>query len=556
MQIFKRQALAPKNSRSSSLNQLPSPVRVLVTAWLLFGCLGSIWSFASPLMSVPDEPAHAIKAAAVARGQFSGSSSGIQGEPLTVNVPGYIAHLGEYSCFAQKSDVTPDCSQQIDAGDRTWIPAKTSAGNYNPVYYAIVGLGSRGLSGEPAIYAMRLINTWLVSFFLASIFCAAASLRRFQRPVIAGAIALTPSVFFLTGAINPNALEIAASGAVFMSLCAILEQSARKTKISSLLLVIFALAGALLAHTRPLSLLWLAIAALSAMLCHSAPALFRALRDRRAQAAVLAVGLSCSFALWWVVSAKSFESLLAGSESIPADVAAVEMVDKTVAFMAQYVGVLGWLDTQPPVAATYAWVLGFGAMLLLAYTSRPVRGRWAMVLLTLTVLVIPVVLQASSSEQLGWIWQGRYALAMVVTMILAAGVTVRFRPYKVTPWGSSLLRWSIVLAILAHTYVFLEGMRRYTLGIQDHVNWTEMLEPLWQPPGTWQGLTAMYLLVLAVSGLCLHRWLTIRPSAPRPAAADRQPRQDGYSEPAADLPASSKVFRQDSIDTRSGRAER
>lgn len=508
-------------------------------------------------MSIPDEPAHTIKAAAVARGQFTGSNSGVQGQPLTVNVPGYIATLGQYSCFAQKSDTTPACSPRIDAGDRTLVPAETSAGNYNPVYYAIVGLGSRGLSGEPAIYAMRLISTWLVSFFLAGIFCAAASFRRFQLPVIGGVIALTPSVFFLTGAVNPNALEIAAAAAVFMSLCAVLEQSARKTGISSLLLTIFALAGALLAHTRPLSLLWLAVAALSAVLCFGARTVFLALRDWRSQAAVAAVGLSCSFALWWVVSANSFESLLAGSEPIPADVAAVAMVNETVDFMVQYVGVLGWLDTTPPTAAVYAWVLGFGAMLLLAFTSRPVRGRWAMVLLTLTVIVIPVVLQASSSEQLGWIWQGRYALAMVVTMILAAGVTVRFRPYRITPWGVSLIRWGLVLGILAHAYVFLEGMRRYTVGFRgDGVNWTEMLEPLWQPPGTWQGLSAAYLLVLAAGAACVYRWLTTRPARPSARATAGSQAGGTYSGAAADVPDSPKDFRQDSMDTRSGNAER
>ncbi|GAC1492269.1 MAG: hypothetical protein NVS2B15_12070 [Pseudarthrobacter sp.] len=175
--------------------------------------------------------------------------------------------------------------------------------------------------------------------------------------------------------------------------------------------------------------------------------------------------------------------------------------------MADYVGVLGWLDTQPPPAALFAWVLGFGAMLFLAYTARPVRGRWVMALLTVTVVAVPTALQAASSEQLGWIWQGRYSLAIVVTLILAAGITTRFRPFKITPWMKSMLRWGLVLGVLAHAYVFLEGLRRYTVGIQGHVNWTEMFEPLWQPPLTWQGLTIAYVLVLSTASLCLYRLL-------------------------------------------------
>ena len=136
-----------------------------------------------------------------------------------------------------------------------------------------------------------------------------------------------------------------------------------------------------------------------------------------------------------------------------------------------------------------------------------------MALLTLTVIVVPTALQAGSSESLGWIWQGRYTLAMVVTLILAAGVTIRFRPYRITPWTTSMVRWGLVLGALAHTYVFLEGLRRYTIGIQGHTNWIEMFEPQWQPPGTWQALTLAYILLLAVSGACLYRLLTT-PQAP------------------------------------------
>lgn len=113
---------------------------------------------------------------------------------------------------------------------------------------------------------MRLISTWMVAFFLAAIFAATASLRRFHRPVTA-LLALTPAVFFLTGSINPNALEIASTGDGFASLCAIAEQTASKVRPSTLLLVVFTLSASVLAHTRPLSVLWLAIAATAAVLC-------------------------------------------------------------------------------------------------------------------------------------------------------------------------------------------------------------------------------------------------------------------------------------------------
>ncbi|QDG63011.1 DUF2142 domain-containing protein [Pseudarthrobacter sp. NIBRBAC000502771] len=517
----------PKIRTAGPRRRTPSPIQVLIIAWLILGSLGSAWSFASPLMSVPDEPAHAIKAAAVARGQVNGNSTGVQGEPLTVNVPNYIAQLGKYSCFAQNSSITPDCSPLIDDADRAWVPAKTSAGNYNPIYYGIVGIGSRGLSGEPALYAMRLISTWMTAFFLASIFASASALGHFHRPIVAAAVALTPAVLFLTGSINPNGLEIATTGSVFMGLCAILEQVAGSLRISSSLLFTSALSGALLANTRPLSLLWLALAGLAAVLCYGGANGLRALAHKGVQLGVGLVALSSLFALWWVLSQNSFESLLAGTSPIPAEEAAVTMLDRSLNFVVEYVGVLGWLDTQPPAGVTFTWVLGFGALLFLAYTARPVRGRWVMALLTVTVIAVPTALQASSSEKLGWIWQGRYALAMVVTLILAAGVTTRFRQFRITPWSKSMIRWGLVLGVLAHTYIFLEGLRRYTIGIQDHVNWTEMFDPRWQPPLTWQGLAVIYIALLAAGAVCLYRLLTVKravfslPLAESVSAVDR-----------------------------------
>jgi hypothetical protein len=109
---------------------------------------------------------------------------------------------------------------------------------------------------------------------------------------------------------------------------------------------------------------------------------------------------------------------------------------------------------------------------------------------------------------------------MVVMLIMAAGITTRFRQFRITPWQKSIIRWGVVLGALAHTYVFLEGLRRYTIGIQDHINWTEMFDPQWQPPFTWQGLTVAYILVLSVAGICLYRLLTT-PQAP--ALSNRVP---------------------------------
>lgn len=506
-----RGPMADPRPRSSS-GKSPSPIAVLLVSWLLIGAAGSIWCFASPLLSAPDETAHVIKAAAVARGQFAGGSSEVQGEALTVQVPRYIADLKDYNCFATQPEKTAACSPPIDGADRAAVPAQTSAGNYNPVYYAIVGLGSQVLSGEAALYAMRLISTWITSFFLAAIFYSAVRMRRNRYMVIAAAISVTPAVLFLTGSVNPNALEISTAGAFFMGLSLMLEQRAQP-QFNLLPAAIVTASGVLLSNTRPLSFLWIAVALTAALLGHNRSSIYTALRTRSFQISALIVGLSCLFALWWSLSARSLDSLFAVTPPMPADEAAILMLDRTVGYMREYVGVLGSLDTSPPVAVVYAWVLGFGAMLLLSFTARPTKVRWPVALLTVALIAIPPVLQAASSETIGWIWQGRYALALVVLLLLASGIAVRFRPFKVTPWSTSIIRWSLVLGIAAHTYFLLQGLRRYTVGIHgDHVNWSEMFDPDWQTPFSWQGLTVAYILVLSIAGVCLYRLLTTRPA--------------------------------------------
>lgn len=495
----------------------PSPGRVLLVAWVLIGLLGTVWCFASPLMSVPDEPAHTVKAAAVARGQFSGNSTGVQGERLTVIVPGYIAKLENSTCFAHHPEITADCSPAVSSADRGPTAAQTSAGNYNPVYYAIVGMASRGLSGEPALYGMRLLSTWLSAFFLATVFSAAVTLRRFVIPSLAAAVAITPAVLFLSASINPNALEISAAASVFMCLCSVLERS-RRLETAHPTMWYLAVAGALLANTRPVSLLWLAVVVIASVLAYNLRAFGRLVQYRPAWAPMGLLAVATTFALGWVMAADSFNSLLAGTP-IPSEVAAATMADRTFVYVPEYVGFLGWLDTPPPAAVVYTWVLAMGVVLMAGMTSRPVRGRWSVALLTVVVLFAPIALQASSSEKVGWIWQGRYILAVVSVLILACGVAARFAPFRMTPWTTSIIRWSLFALALSHTYILLEGLRRYTVGNGQGVNWIEMVDPKWQPPFTWQGLTIAYIAVLALAGYFLYRLVAL----PRKTARKQVP---------------------------------
>ena len=79
-------------------------------SFLVLSLVGGVWALASPLMSIPDEPAHAIKAAAMWRGELRGyvidlPPGNVAGVPSQVvdKVPEEYAQLhDEPECFKGK----------------------------------------------------------------------------------------------------------------------------------------------------------------------------------------------------------------------------------------------------------------------------------------------------------------------------------------------------------------------------------------------------------------------------------------------------------------------
>lgn len=496
----------PRGRRRTAVLDRPSAIPALVT-FLILGTLTTLWALASPLMSVPDEPNHAIKAAAVARGQLQAQTSGNQGDPAIVRVPGYIADLGMKKCYAFDPAVTAACAPQIDAGNTALTTAGTTAGNYNPLYYLLVGMPSRLLAGAPALYAMRIVSGLISAVFLTMAFVAATRLKHGHWPLVASVVALTPMVLFLSGSINGNSLEIVTTAAFFLNLSVVLENASSLVRVRPQL-VAAGISGAVLANTRALSLLWLTAAFVAALIIFGWRPFTAVLRDKLGLAMSLLTVLGCVAGLAWLVVADSFKSLGGTPSTIQPDLAFATMLDRTLDYANGYIGVMGWLDTPSPQGVQIFWHFAFVALLLGGLASRPVRGRWVILLIGLAVIILPPILQAQVIQELGYIWQGRYLLALVVLLLLVCGAAMRFRSFGRSQTAKSVGRWTLSLGVAAHFYAFVYALRRYTVGIvPERTNWTEMWEPLWQPPLTWQVLAALYLVALCAGALLVFRHL-------------------------------------------------
>ncbi len=492
-----------KQSRPHASSTGPS----FLIVFAILGLLTTIWSFASPIMSVPDEDAHAVRAASVARGQLLLESNGQQSEKSAVLVPGYLADLEEGRCFQFQAKVTADCAPVMDATDTGLRQATTSAGNYNPLYYLAAGLPTLVLSGAPAVYGMRILSGLLSAALLASTISSAGRLGQPKWPVTAALVALTPMVLFLSGSVNPNAMEIAAAAALFMNLCVVLENHSGLGAVRSNIVMV-AVSGTVLANTRPVSLLWLALAVAAAVLAYGYRPLLKVLTDRLSQVMVVVLGAGCVLSLLWLTESQSFKSLLGQPMDITPGTAAAIMLDRTFDYATGYIGFMGWLDTRLPQGIYIFWYFAMAAVLLAGVTARPVRGRWGVYMLIIAVVAIPPVMQAQVVQDLGWIWQGRYLLALIVVLLLACGVANRYQPFPVDSAGArSAAGWLLGTAAVAHVYAFVHVFRRYTVGLDELVRWGEMTDPAWQPPGTWQGLTLAYALVMAAGAVLAYKYL-------------------------------------------------
>jgi hypothetical protein len=143
----------------------------------VFSVLLGLWGLATPRFAVPDEPAHFVKAAAVARGQLIGPPE----RPTRFHLPpGIVDARFQTGCFVFKPEVPADCPPGqggSGTGSRD-VVAYTAAGKYPPAYYALVGLPTLVWPDLRSVHAARGLSAALSAALLAAALTAAAASRR------------------------------------------------------------------------------------------------------------------------------------------------------------------------------------------------------------------------------------------------------------------------------------------------------------------------------------------------------------------------------------------
>lgn len=452
--------------------------------------LTTLWSLASPLYSIPDEGSHIVRAAAAVRGQI------VEG-PRGFDVPDYITRPGGFTCFVGKPTVTPACEtppQVADPDALTWLPS--SAGSNSPIYYLVAGLPTLVASGDVALYSMRILSGALAAALLA---LTATLLRTWpgsRWALIAPILALTPTALFLGGGVNPNVVEMASAGGLVVGLLTLAKRrpSGWVLWIAGILTVASA---ALVTGGRSVGLLWLVFAALATIVMMDRDD-WRAILRRVSTWIVLGLTAAVGgFALFWFTQPTTQVRPMAEPAAGSRWSVFQSMIERTFGYWREMIGSFGWLDVIAPEAVFAILVSALAAVVVAGFVLGRGRERYLAMGFGLALFAVPVVTQLALYRQVGWVWQGRYMLAVLLMLTIFVGLALdRGFPLGLSRNVVAVLRVSIVLVVVAQFLAFFYTLLRYATGSGTYVGL--LLHPTWQPPG---GTVVLLLLFAAVCAL-------------------------------------------------------
>ncbi|MFD3539294.1 DUF2142 domain-containing protein [Streptomyces sp. NPDC058662] len=480
-----------------------TPKRLWLVSFALFFTLAGSWAAASPIGSSPDEHAHFIRAAAVARGQIGGPEvmvphyvAGIEGEfaETGVRLPEWYKQLPSlHECYSWHEDEPASCAPAVAGSEKT-VQVTTAAGRYHPAYYLATGWPSLLVDGPAGLYLMRLVSALLCSALLAGAVVTASEWRRRSLAVLGVLAAATPMTLYMAGMVNPSGGEIAAGILVWTALLSITMSP--DPALLNRRLARLGIGGLVLINIRPLGLIWFAGALVFGLLLARRRGLLGSVLRRKALWLWTALlGAASAGALLWA-RAHPDNSVIDIPDSLTTVTAAKQTLGNTATYVQQMLGYFGWLDTPAPALTWEVWLGVIAALVVLALAYGRFRETLAVLGMLVGIVLLPVVAQASQAEKIGMVWQGRYLLPFAVGLPLMAVLICASRaPDRGFPWRR-MVGFAAAGLTLANVAAFFWTLRRFAVGTS--ASWVPS-PAHWAPPGGWVLWTGVY----AVTALAL-----------------------------------------------------
>lgn len=513
--------------------------------WQAFGLLtlaGVAWVLATPLMTGPDEVFQARRAAAVARGELIGERSANSPILVDVTVPNSYLVAGEYGyCFTGQPVAgapvgnmpAPEATCPEFGGGAK--PASAETGQYRgqPFFYAVVGLPTLIDSGVVGAYLVRLVGVVATTALLAS---ATVSVRRSRRSRLAWLAlfgTVTPMTLYLSASTNPSAVEIAAALGVWATGILLARSD---VEVIGRELARFGVALVVLIGARGLGPIFAVL--LLALLAGVAGRARIAQLARRVDLWGWAAGagaMTVASAIWlWTIQRDFPLPERPGSGLATA-------VEYLPFYLRQTIGVFGQNDSALPPLAAWAWMVVLCGIFIGGVRRCTPKSALIAVATLAGGVAISVTAEGFSLPPIGFFWQGRYAMPLLVGAYLLATCTpprgdgtiadplrsdVDIQPVAPGDLGSLLrqketstaaVRGALGVFLVVHATAFLAVARHHGAKGGDPQSWWDLLvDPRWSPP-----LTFPVLFVVYVGALFALAWKIGRPDATPPPREER-----------------------------------
>ncbi len=195
----------------------------------------------------------------------------------------------------------------------------------------------------------------------------------------------------------------------------------------------------------------------------------------------LVVAVSTVGAIAWVLDVGSLD--LVPSGAVPGGTTNADLIllgfGQAGSFLKEYVGVLGSLDTFPPLLTILGWVVALGFLVGIGLVLGHSRIRIALCGSVAASLLLPVGVWVLEARRLGLFnQQGRYWLPFVMGIPLLAACAVDVEGSLKLPTLRTA-RFLVTVVAVGLSASFLSAMQRYTVGITGPIN------PLDHPVGSW-----------------------------------------------------------------------
>ncbi len=487
-------------SREETTVQLVRMTPAWRTGWWsgVFFMAGAVgWLLASPIGSIPDEPSHFVRAAAVVRGQIDLPPSATRPGIEEASVPAYVDEVFGRTCYASRPELTADCDVTPTRDPNETVDSVTTAGLNAPIFYAVVGLPSKVLSGDAALLSMRAMSALWCALVWGWAFASLMRVSPSRFLALGSFLAATPMLQYLAGSVNPNGVEAVGALAVFAGLVAMTRSAPGAAVRGAPALVV--MGAVMVSSARTVGLLWIPIAVGAALAMAERRRVAELMRSRLTWIVAGISAVPAIASVFWFLSQRDDSAPGPIAAPMTAPEAMRQVVEHSLSYARGYVGLFGWLDTSLPTLAYVAYgavAIALGGLALVVSSGA---RRWAVATLAMLIVVLPVGLQGVLAPSVGFIWQGRYLLAVVV-LVAVASVLVLERWVHEDRVAFRVVGVSGVLIVLVSWGAFVLAIRRYTVGLRHPV--IDILgDTPWQPPVPVAVLVAMYGLVVAAWGM-------------------------------------------------------